>query len=71
MSFRCEHLSKSFAMRGGSVEALRDVTFAVAEREFLSIVGPSGCGKTTLLKIVAGLLAPSAGVRRPGPRAGR
>jgi NitT/TauT family transport system ATP-binding protein len=61
MSFRCEHLSKSFAMRDGFVQALDDVTFGVGEREFVSIVGPSGCGKTTLLKLIAGLLRPSAG----------
>ena len=62
MSFRCERLSKSFALGDGTVvEALRDVTFAVGEREFLSVVGPSGCGKTTLLKLVAGLLRPTSG----------
>jgi NitT/TauT family transport system ATP-binding protein len=37
------------------------VSFDVAEQEFVSIVGPSGCGKTTLLKIIAGLLEPTAG----------
>ena len=66
MSFRCEHLSKSFAMRDGFVQALDDVTFSVGEREFVSIVGPSGCGKTTLLKLIAGLLRPSAGSVVPG-----
>jgi len=66
MSFRCEHLSKSFAMRDGFVQALDDVTFGVGEREFVSIVGPSGCGKTTLLKLIAGLLRPSAGSVVPG-----
>jgi NitT/TauT family transport system ATP-binding protein len=35
--------------------ALADLTFAVPDGQFLSIVGPSGCGKTTLLSIVAGL----------------
>ncbi len=61
MSFQCEHLSKSFALRGGFVQALEDITFRVGEREFVSIVGPSGCGKSTLLKLIAGLLRPSAG----------
>ena len=42
-------------------EALRSITFAVAEGEFVCVVGPSGCGKTTLLKCIAGLLAPTAG----------
>lgn len=43
---------------------LRDMTFSVAEHEFVCIVGPSGCGKTTLLRIMAGLLPPSAGETR-------
>ena len=61
MSFRCEHLSKSFAMRDGFVQAIDDITFTVRDGEFVSIVGPSGCGKTTLLKLITGLLQPSAG----------
>ncbi len=44
-----------------SVQAIREASFAVSEREFVSIVGPSGCGKSTLLKIIAGLTPPSAG----------
>ena len=42
MAFRCEHVSKSFELRGDFVQALDDVTFSVGEREFVSIVGPSG-----------------------------
>ncbi|MGH2946406.1 MAG: ABC transporter ATP-binding protein [Solirubrobacteraceae bacterium] len=45
----------------GDTEAIRDISFGISEREFVVVVGPSGCGKTTLLKIMAGLLAPSAG----------
>lgn len=44
-----------------SVEALRDVSFAVGRQQFLSIVGLSGCGKSTLLKIVSGLLPATSG----------
>jgi NitT/TauT family transport system ATP-binding protein len=44
-----------------SVEALRDVSFDVSPRQFVSIIGLSGCGKSTLLKIVSGLLPASGG----------
>ena len=51
-------VSKRFA---GGVEALRDLSFAVAPGEFTSLLGPSGCGKSTALRIAAGLLAPDGG----------
>ncbi|MDE1147640.1 MAG: ABC transporter ATP-binding protein [Azospirillaceae bacterium] len=41
--------------------ALSDVSLSVAEGEFLAIVGASGCGKSTILRHVAGLVAPSEG----------
>ncbi len=43
------------------VHALGPATFEVPEGQFISIVGPSGCGKSTLLRVIAGLVAPSAG----------
>src|SRR3569833_29606 len=42
-------------------EALRDLSFSVAEGEFVSLLGPSGCGKSTALRLVAGLLEPDTG----------
>lgn len=45
----------------GEVTAAENLTFSVAEGEFVAIIGPSGCGKTTLLSLAAGLLKPSAG----------
>jgi NitT/TauT family transport system ATP-binding protein len=51
--------------------ALADVSLALREGEFVSVVGPSGCGKSTLLRLAAGLLAPSEGtVRRASERVG-
>lgn len=43
------------------VTALSDVSFSIRHGEFLSLLGASGCGKTSLLRIIAGLLAPDAG----------
>ncbi len=51
---------------GGSVEALKDVTFTLEPGRLLTLLGPSGCGKTTLLNIVAGFLAPTSGVVKLG-----
>lgn len=45
-----------------TVEALRNINLSIKRGEFLSIIGPSGCGKTTLLRLLAGLDVPEAGV---------
>jgi NitT/TauT family transport system ATP-binding protein len=62
---RIEHLSKTYERITPTeivrTHALSDVNVEVRPQEFVSLIGPSGCGKTTVLKIVAGLLAPSAG----------
>ena len=55
------HVSKTYRTRDGDVPSLRPIDFSVADGEFVVVVGPSGCGKTTLLKMIAGLLAPSEG----------
>jgi NitT/TauT family transport system ATP-binding protein len=52
-----------------AVTALCDVSFGVAESEFICVVGRSGCGKTTLLNILAGFLTPTKGEVLIGGRA--
>jgi NitT/TauT family transport system ATP-binding protein len=43
------------------VKALGPLDLDIREGEFLSLLGPSGCGKSTALRVIAGLLEPSAG----------
>jgi NitT/TauT family transport system ATP-binding protein len=54
-------LAKHYPTRDGPLTALDGVTFDVGEGEFVTVVGRSGCGKTTMLKILGGLVARSAG----------
>jgi taurine transport system ATP-binding protein len=74
-----QDVSMRFALPdGNSVQALKNVSMEVKSGELVSILGPSGCGKTTLLKIIAGFLAPTSGkillgdsrVKGPGPERG-
>ena len=58
MSFlTISHLEKSF----GPNRVVKDFNLSVEQGEFISLLGPSGCGKTTVLRMVAGFEAPSAG----------
>ncbi|MFB6154075.1 MAG: ABC transporter ATP-binding protein [Halodesulfurarchaeum sp.] len=52
--------------RFGPTSALENVSIAVDDGEFFTLVGPSGCGKTTTLRIVAGLTEPTTGTVRFG-----
>ncbi|MBI4247226.1 MAG: ABC transporter ATP-binding protein [Candidatus Rokubacteria bacterium] len=45
----------------GTLWAVRGVTLNVAPGEFFTLLGPSGCGKTTVLRMIAGFVAPDAG----------
>ncbi len=62
-------VSKRFDTADGVVTAVDDVSFGVAQGEFVSVIGPSGCGKSTLFHIIGGLAEASAGqVRVEGDR---
>lgn len=52
-----DHVVKRF----GDALAVADLSLAIADGEFFSLVGPSGCGKTTTMRMIAGLEMPSAG----------
>jgi NitT/TauT family transport system ATP-binding protein len=54
---RIEEVGRRF----GAVEALRGVSLAIADGDFVALLGPSGCGKSTLLRLIAGLDQPDTG----------
>jgi NitT/TauT family transport system ATP-binding protein len=51
-------VGKTFA---GGVRALHDMRLRVGQGDFISLLGPSGCGKSTALRLIAGLIPPTAG----------
>jgi NitT/TauT family transport system ATP-binding protein len=61
MTTRLAGVSKSFPIKGGEVEALRDVDVEIADGEFVALIGPSGCGKSTILRMLADLEEPTSG----------
>ena len=58
---RLENIRKVFGSGGGEAAAVDGVNLTIAPGEFFFLLGPSGCGKTTLLRMIAGLVDPTAG----------
>ena len=56
-----QSLTAVFPDNNGGLRALEDVSFEVCPQEFICVLGPSGSGKSTILRILAGLLAPTSG----------
>lgn len=57
MIIKMNHISKSY----DNVEVIKDLNIEIENKEFATLLGPSGCGKTTILRMIAGLEAPTAG----------
>ena len=55
---------RGLSRRFGSFTAVNDITFQVEEGEVFGFLGANGAGKTTAIKVLIGLLAPSAGEAR-------
>ena len=68
VGMQLEHVDYSF--EGDGEPVLRDIDLSVPAGHVLAVVGPTGSGKTTLVELVAGLVAPTAGAVRvaAGPR---
>ncbi len=62
MQIEIERLSKTY---GGNIQALKEIDLVIPSGMF-GLLGPNGAGKTTLMRILAGILRPSAGTARVG-----
>ena len=60
------NVTKSYRRGGQIVPVLEEITFDIAEGEFLALMGPSGSGKSTLLNLIAGIDKVDSGSIRVG-----
>jgi putative ABC transport system ATP-binding protein len=59
--YELQSVSKSYALGGGQVHAVKELSLTIESGDAVAIVGPSGSGKTTLLQLLGGLDRPSTG----------
>lgn len=77
-ALRVDALQKTYLAANGPVHALDGIRLSIEQGEFVCLLGASGCGKSSLLRILAGFEAPSAGqiqtygmpIKGPGPDRG-
>ncbi len=73
-----DRVTQVFNLNGKDFTAVAELSLAIADNEFVTVVGPSGCGKSTIMNQAAGLLTPTSGevrvdgqvVTKPGPERG-
>jgi multiple sugar transport system ATP-binding protein len=59
-----ENVNKIYPSRRGPVHAVKDLSLAVDDGEFIALLGPSGCGKTSTLRMIVGLETITSGAIR-------
>lgn len=59
--FQLDSVSKTYERRGQAINALNETSLTISDNEFIALVGPSGSGKTTMLSLLGGMMAPTAG----------